>query len=130
MMKRDMDLIRELLLKLESVPSEMGDVFSFSPEDKEVSVEGYTPAQIEYHLSLLREIGFIECPGSQPMLGITFSGLTWAGHDYIGAVRNPDIWRKTKQGAEAAGGFTTDILRDLAKGFIKTQIKRHTGVDL
>jgi hypothetical protein len=47
-MKRDMDLIRELLLKLESVPSEMGDVFSFSPEDKEVSVEGYTPAQIEY----------------------------------------------------------------------------------
>ena len=129
-MKRDMDLIRELLLKLESVPSEMGDVFSFSPEDKEVSVEGYTPAQIEYHLSLLREIRFIECPGSQPMLGITFSGLTWAGHDYIDAVRDPDIWRKTKQGAEAAGGFTIDILRDLAKGFIKTQIKRHTGVDL
>jgi hypothetical protein len=129
-MKRDMDLIRELLLKLESVPREMGDVFSFSPEDKEVSVEGYTPAQIEYHLSLLREIGFIECPGSQPMLGITFSGLTWAGHDYIDAVRDPDIWRKTKQGAEAAGGFTIDILRDLAKGFIKTQIKRHTGVDL
>jgi len=126
-MKRDMDL---KLLKLESVPSEMGDVFSFSPEDKEVSVEGYTPAQIEYHLSLLREIRFIECPGSQPMLGITFSGLTWAGHDYIDAVRDPDIWRKTKQGAEAAGGFTIDILRDLAKGFIKTQIKRHTGVDL
>jgi hypothetical protein len=129
-MKRDMDLIRELLLKLESVPSEMGGVFSFSPEDKEVSVEGYTPAQIEYHLSLLREIGFIECPGSQPMLGITFSGLTWAGHDYIDAVRDPDIWRKTKQGVDAAGGFTIDILRELAKGFIKTQIKTHTGVDL
>jgi hypothetical protein len=64
------------------------------------------------------------------MLGVTFSGLTWAEHDYIDAVRDPDIWRKGKQGAEAAGGFTIDILRDLAKGFIKTQIKRHRGVDL
>jgi hypothetical protein len=129
-MKRDMDLIRELLLKLESVPSEMGDVFSFSPEDKEVTVEGFTPAQIEYHLSLLREIGFIECPDSQPMLGITFSGLTWAGHDYIDAVRDPEIWRKTKLGAEAAGGFTVDLLRDLAKGLLKTQIKKHHGRSL
>src|SRR5260370_422722 len=118
-MKRDMDLIRELLLKLESAPSEMGDVFGFSPEDKEVSVEGYTPAQIEYHLSLLREIRFIECPGSQPMPGITFSGLTWAGHDYIDAVRDPDIWRKTKQGAEAAGGFTTGNLRGRGPGGLK-----------
>lgn len=129
-MKRDMDLIRELLLKLESLPSKMGDVFSITPEDEEVSVEGYTPAQIEYHLSLLREIGFIECPGSQPMFGITFSGLTWAGHDYVDAVRDAEVWRKTKQGVEAAGGFTVDILKELATGLIKTQIKRHTGVDL
>lgn len=129
-MKRDMDLIRELLLKLESVPAEMGDVYVFAPEDMEVNVDGYTPAQIGYHLSLLREVGLIDCPGSQPILGITFGGLTWAGHDYIDAVRDPDIWRRTKQGVEAAGGFTIDLLKDLAKGLLKTQIKKHTGVDL
>jgi hypothetical protein len=127
-MKRDMDLIRGLLLKLESFPMEMGGVYSLQPSD--LVIEGYSEHQIEYHLSLLREIGLIECPGSQPMLGITFSGLSWAGHDYVDAVRDPAIWRKTKQGAEAAGGFTVDLLLELAKGLIRTQIKKHTGVDM
>jgi hypothetical protein len=125
-----MDLIRELLLKLETIPGGTGAVYIFAPGDKEVGVEGYTPEQIQYHLTLLKEIRFIEAPGSQPLIGITFSRLTWAGHDYIDAVRDPDIWRKTKQSAEAAGGFTVDILSDLAKGLIRTQIKKYTGVDL
>jgi hypothetical protein len=64
------------------------------------------------------------------MIGITFSRLTWAGHDFVDAVRDPDIWRKTKNGVEATGSFTFEILRDLAKGFIKTKIKEHTGVEL
>jgi hypothetical protein len=103
-MKRNMDLIRELMLNLESLPSNMGDVFSLQPKD--FAINGFSEHQIEYHLGLLREVGFIDCPGSQPMLGITYSGLTWAGHDFLDAVRDPEIWRKTKQGAEAAGGFT------------------------
>jgi Hypothetical protein (DUF2513) len=127
-MKRNMDLIRELMLKLESLPANMGDVFILQPAD--FTIEGFTEHQIEYHLGLLREIGFIDCPGSQPMLGITYSGLTWAGHDFLDAVRNPEIWRETKQGAEAAGGFTIDLITDLAKGLIRTQIKKYTGVEL
>jgi hypothetical protein len=129
-MKRDMDLIRGLLLKLESFPLKAGDVFIIGPGDNEVAMEGYNEDQIEYHLSLLREINFVDCPGSQPMLGITFRGLTWAGHDYLDAVRDPEIWKKTKQGVEAAGGFTVDLVRELAKGLIKTQIEKFTGVRL
>jgi hypothetical protein len=37
----------------------------------------------------------------------------WPGLD---SIRNPKIWEKTKKGAEAAGGFTVDLLKDLAKG--------------
>jgi hypothetical protein len=129
-MKRDMDLVRALLLKLESIPTEPGGVYVLEPEDEDVSVEGYRADQIGYHLSLLREIGSIECSGQQPMLGITFGGLTWAGHDYLDAVRDPKVWQQAKEGAEAAGGFTVDILKDLAKGFIKTQVKKHTGVEI
>jgi Hypothetical protein (DUF2513) len=64
------------------------------------------------------------------MLGITFSGLTWAGHDYLDAVRDPEIWKKVRQTTDAAGGFTLELVKDLAKGFIKTQIKKHTGMEL
>jgi len=128
--KRDMDLVRELLLKLEAWQMEMGDVFSIPPNDPGIAVPGYDEAQIEYHLSLMRENGLINCPGSQPSLGIMFAGLTWEGHDFLDSVRDPAVWTKTKQGALAAGGFTADLLKDLAKGFIKKQIEDRTGIKL
>jgi hypothetical protein len=128
--KRDMDLIRELLLRLESWDMEMGDVFTISPDERQMAVEGYDAAQIEYHLSLLRDQRLINCPGSQPLTGITFAGLTWEGHDFVDSVRDPEIWEKTKKGVNAVKGFTFDLLKDLAKGLIKKQIEVYTDVKL
>jgi hypothetical protein len=56
--------------------------------------------------------------------------LEWAGHDFLDSVRDPEIWAKTKQGAETAKGFTVDLLKDLAKGLVKKQIEDYTGVKL
>ncbi len=64
------------------------------------------------------------------MSGIGFRCLTWEGHDFLDSVRDPKIWAKTKDGALAAGGFTVDLLKDLAKGFVKKQIEERTGVTL
>lgn len=125
-----MDLIRELLLRLESYEMEIGDVFSIAPDDEAIAIDGYDIAQIEYHLSLLRDQRFINCPGSQPMIGITFAGLTWQGHDFLDSVRDPEIWEKTKNGASAVKGFTFDLLKDLAKGLVKKQLEDYTGVKL
>lgn len=55
-MKRDMDLIRELLLKLESLPMRMGGIVVITPDAEEVQVEGYGVEQIDYHLSLIRRL--------------------------------------------------------------------------
>ena len=63
--------------------------------------------------------------------GMVFFGkLTWAGHDFLDAVRDPAIWAKTKAGATAAGGFTFDLLKGLAKGFMKKQIEELMGVQI
>jgi hypothetical protein len=64
------------------------------------------------------------------MDGITFSRLSWYGHDFLDSIRDPKIWERTKRGAEAAGGFTVDLLKDLATGFIRKQIEERTGVKL
>jgi hypothetical protein len=64
------------------------------------------------------------------MDGITFARLSWAGHDFLDSVRDREIWAKTKNGALAAGGFTIDLIADLAKGFLKKQIEDRTGVEL
>jgi hypothetical protein len=51
-MKRDMDLIRALLLKLEAIPLRRGDILSIPSDADEIAVEGYDVDQIAYHLSL------------------------------------------------------------------------------
>lgn len=130
-MKRDMDLVRELLLKLESYQKPPGTMAIVDPYLGQFQIDGYSADQIAYHLSLIREAGFIESPGSQPAGGgVTFRRLSWDGHDYLDAIRDPEIWRKTKGGADAVGSLTFDLVRDLAKGFIKTKIEEHTGVKL
>ena len=128
-MKRDMDLIRELLLKLESMELPRGAIMHFNPDDKEVQIEGHSPDEIEYHAKLLTEAGLIE-PGRGAMQGFMFRSLTWEGHDFADSIRNTEVWDKTKKGAIAAGGFTVDLLKDLAKGFIKKQIEDRTGIKL
>jgi hypothetical protein len=56
--------------------------------------------------------------------------LSMDGHDFLDSIRDPNVWSKTKNGALAAGGFTVDLLFDLAKGFIRKQIEDGTGIKL
>lgn len=129
-MKRDLGLVRELLLRLEALPMGMYGAVTIDPGDMEIAVEGYSEDDIAYHLSLLQERGLIEVPDSQPMIGIVFTRLSWDGHDFLDAVRDPEIWRKTKLGADAVGSFSFELVKQLATGFIKTKIEEHTGVKL
>ncbi len=129
-LKRDMDLIRGLLLKLEALPLGLGEVVTLAPDAPEIAVPGYDDAQIDYHLTLIREVGFIDDAGARPMLGTGFRALTWAGHDFLDSVRDPAIWGATKEGARKAGGFSVELLAALAKGLIKKKIEEHTGVAL
>lgn len=129
-MKRDMDLIRELMLKLEAIPLRAGGIWHIEPHDPEMSVEGYDVDTIAYHLSLIKDAGLIDSGSVNPMVGIGFRGFTWAGHDFIDSVRDPEIWKKTQGAMKQAGGFTLDLAKALAKGLIKKKIEQHTGVDL
>lgn len=128
-MRRDMDLIRDLMLKLEGLVLHPGAIVHFKADDDDIQMPGYTSDEIQYHLRLLVEASFIE-PGKGTMQGFMFRSITWAGHDFVDSVRSPEVWAKTKKGAEAAGGFTVDLLKDLAKGFVKKQIEELTGVKL
>ncbi len=97
-MKRDMDLIRELLLKLEALPMRMGGIVVIPPDTDEIQIDSYTVEQIDYHLSLIREAGLVEAGGARPAVGIGFRRLSWAGHDFLDSIRSPEVWAKTKAG--------------------------------
>jgi len=131
-MKRDMDLIRELMLKLEELPVPTAGMVVV--DATKVNVEGYTTEQIDYHLSLLEQARFIHAggldfgmsgPGFGP--GVGFCSLTWVGHDFLDAMRSPDVWNRTRKAAAAAGGFTVDLLVSAAKGYLEARIKGLIG---
>jgi Hypothetical protein (DUF2513) len=126
---RDMELIRELLLKLENLltPPEVAVLTGHEPE---LAIDGYSGDQIAYHLVLLREAGLIECPGPQPALGVTFERLSWRGHDFLDSVRNPETWARTKEGARKIGNWSIGLLSDMAKAYAKYLAKEKLGLDL
>ncbi|PMS29887.1 uncharacterized protein DUF2513 [Trinickia symbiotica] len=131
-MTRDMDLIRELLLKLEALPVPATELRVIDGGAAAVQVEGYTTEQIDYHLLLLEQAGFIHGGGLENFgmrfgPGIGFQSLTWAGHDFLDAMRSPDVWDRTRQAASAAGGFTVDVLVAAAKSYLEGKIKGLIG---
>ena len=101
-MKRDMDLIRTLLLEIESwlpgarVPS------------TRIVIEPYTEEQIRYHAELLHDAGFIggvlavhRATGERPAI---VGRLTWRGHEFVDATRSDIVWAAVKKRAESVGG--------------------------
>jgi hypothetical protein len=128
-MKRDMDLIRELLLKLEALPVRTVDVVYIDPEA--MTIDGYDTHQIDYHLQLLEQARLVYAGGFESGMsagpGIAFRCLSWSGHDFLDSVRSPDVWDKAKQTASAAGGFTVELLVFAAKTYLENRIKGLIG---
>jgi DNA-binding transcriptional ArsR family regulator len=125
-MKRDMELVRSLLLYFEEKPDDR--------VAEKVVIEGYDDLTIGYHLILLYEAGLIEgereVSKSRRVIRVYPMRLTWAGHDFIAAARNESIWRKTK--AKVAS-FAVDVpfavLRELLIQAVRGQLGLTPGMD-
>ena len=127
-MKRDMDLIRELLLAIEDHPQLDGNQLIQYDDNENFGITEFPREQVIYHIRMLIDQGLIN--GELVYGGPIISKLTWQGHDFLDAIRDPDIWRQTKEGAKKAGGFSLELLGALAKGLLKKKIEEHTGVQL
>jgi hypothetical protein len=56
--------------------------------------------------------------------------LTWNGHEFLEAVRDPEVWRRTKEGAKAAGNAGLGFMWELAKAYGKHVAKERLGIEL
>jgi DNA-binding transcriptional ArsR family regulator len=82
-MKRDMDLIRRILMDIEESPEATGYQWL------DLSIEGHSPEEVSYHVKLLDEAGLIEAEDLTDTAGFDVrpKRLTWSGHEFIDAVR-------------------------------------------
>ena len=97
-MTRDMELARKILLELEACPDARGP--------NEFEIEGYDSERVSYHIKLLRDAGLLEATDTTTYSGYEWfpTALTWHGHEFLDAVRNDTIWKKTTAVIKAQGG--------------------------
>lgn len=124
-MKRDMDLVRDILLTIEE--QDDGSV-----RNRKVNFDQTDSVVLTEHLFLLAEAGFIE---GSPWKGINdrsyhVNRLTWTGHEFLDTIRDPNIWAQTKNGAKKVGSFSLEVLREIAKGIVKKKVADLSGVEL
>jgi DNA-binding transcriptional ArsR family regulator len=100
-MKRDMELFREILLVLESGEPRRGS--------RRLSISGYSDEVISYHVKLLKEAGLIEAFDASSKTSFAWfpQMLTSAGHDFIDAAKDQRVWVKVKGKIQEMGGEGT-----------------------
>ena len=111
-MKRDMDLIRALLIAVDDAPTpELQVLPDLPPADDD---------EIAYHARLLIQAGFLTAIDISDNAQERYQDLsvTWEGHEFLESVRDPQIWSATKDGAKKLGSWSIGVIADLAKGAI------------
>lgn len=119
-MKRDLELIRKMVLFIEGDPS------GWAPS--RIEIDGYTAHQIGYHSYLLVDSGLavgsdVSTTGSSGPYYL-ISHLTSAGHDFADNARNQYVWDEVmddihKRGLKSAA---LEIVKKLLNRAIKKRL--------
>lgn len=117
-MKRNMDLIRAILIRLEE--HEHG----YAPRGLEIP--GFTEEEIGYHCFLLNDAGLINAdddmgagspsPSSIPM------NLTWSGHEFIVNAKNENIWGQAKEAVKKLGDVSLSVWTEVLTQIVKNNL--------
>lgn len=114
-MKRDMDLVRKILLEIEKQYESTAII--------NLKIEGYDMETVAYHCKILHEAGLISGYSahyaSNTINLFKVGSLTWEGNDYLDKVRDNSIWGKTKDAITQKGlPFILDTIKTIATAFI------------
>lgn len=113
--KRDLDLIRMLLLELEGI--------------EEVDLAQYTEHEIKYHKYLLYDAGFAEGTIVKDdvrrfeIIDAELFYLNWQGHEFLANARNDTVWNDVKQVLRERGlSVSFSILQTLLSAAVTSRL--------
>jgi hypothetical protein len=120
-MKRDIELVRKLLIYLEE-----------KPNDKiimKLELNGHDKNEVMYHFILMDQAGLIRCERevssttSDRVIKVYPLSLTWQGHEFLEASRNEKTWSKAKALIKSkSGGIAFDVLKALLISMAKESV--------
>ncbi len=113
-MKRNFEIIRDILLKIEE-----------NKDDICTSLTEANKVEYIYHIDLLINKRLIEGRVLKLYDGdrCKVDSLTWEGHDFLDAVRSNSIWDKTKNILKEKGlGMSFEIIKKIAIKLLAEEI--------
>ncbi len=121
-MKRDMSVIRQILLQIEERPN--GTMLEIQP------IDGIEDSVLHGHVELLVQAGYLKAT-DETAFGMQYTqylieGITFEGHEFLDTIRHSGVWNKLKAKAEEEGGnlpFT--VIKKLGAQYLN----KHFGLD-
>ena len=119
-MKRDMDLCRLILFKIEYRSTALINL----------QIDGYDVETIAYHCDLLFDAGLIKSYKTQyasdRIYFFSVGALTWEGHDFLDKIRENTMWNRTKNSIkENALPMTLEVIKSVATSFINDRLSKY-----
>lgn len=119
-MKRDMDLIRELLIYIED--------HSDGLPLYDLQLEEHGIVEVAYHSRLLYEANLVSSYDQQEaedeIIFFSVGPLTWDGHEFLEKIRQETIWNKTKEVVTKKGlPMLFDIIKNISETLISSAVE-------
>ena len=122
-MKRDMDLIRRILLHVEQ--EQKG-------EDRcEIHLDhfkGYSKDELKYNIRLLMSAGYLDFGDvtTQDWNTYQIGFISWEGHEFLDSVRSDGVWSEVRKKVSKLGGeVPIDLIKmvaiEIMKGLVDLQ---------
>lgn len=131
--KRDMDLIRSLLLEIEGgkrafeiTSVSLAPIFDIDPL---TALSDEDAARMDHHLDLLSDAGFVEFERLNGGVWLV-KRMTWKGHEFLETVRDGEVWKRTRAGLTKVGNTSLTMVLDLAKAYAKHIASEKLGLKL
>jgi len=114
-MKRDWELVRTILLKLEA----LGSTTVYLRANQ---INGYDEELVSYHMQILDEAGLIKAQCSKSLngpLNCLAMSLTWSGHEFLDHIRQDTVWNRVVALSREKGlSLSFDVIVSFAKQVI------------
>lgn len=113
-MKRNWDVIRKIMIRLEEIPDECSHLDSDA-------IDGVDNETAFYHMRLMIEAGIAVggCPETFGRCHGHLLRLTWEGHELLDKIRRDTVWNKIKETARTKSiDLSVDVVKTVAKSVI------------
>jgi hypothetical protein len=136
-MKRDLNLVREILLRLEPLSATADQPVPLNIGKPPLDIPDYTDEQIAYHIRIMGDGGLISYSSgiTTPGMGASgdfpsdvrfrlprFTGLRWQGHEFLDDVRDPKTWAATKKAVSKVGDVSLQVAWEIARAYLRTHL--------